>query len=450
MRHLRRSLTLRLLLLALIWLAAALGVGGYVLSIAFRDYVISDFDARLGRILDHMVGASVIEDGILRFTRPVADQRFSEPYSGWYWQVDAEDEPPFRSRSLWDQALAPDLPGRGLGGTVTETDGPEGQRLRVMARDVVLPDSDRTFRYMVAGDTAQIRTDIRAFDRLIAFALGVLGAGLLLAIILQIWIGLMPLKAVRRGVAAIRSGRARRLEGTFPTEIAPLVDEINALIEANEQVVERARTHVGNLAHALKTPLTVLRNEAAREKSALAETVRIQTDLIRRHVDHHLKRARASGGGGRVGAAVVLQRPVAELVRAMDKIYAGRGLAITAHIPPDIAVRVEEQDLAEMIGNLLDNACKWARNEVRIGVRRIREAGRNWAEVRIVDDGPGVSDAEVEALFERGRRLDETKPGSGLGLAIVRDVAEFNGGEVRLEKAEGGGLAAILILPLAE
>ncbi|RMD89138.1 MAG: histidine kinase, partial [Alphaproteobacteria bacterium] len=286
MRQLRRSLTLRLLLLALIWLAAALGVGGYVLSIAFRDYVINDFDARLGRILDHMVGASVIEDGILRFTRPVADQRFSEPYSGWYWQVDAEDEPPFRSRSLWDQALAPNLPGRILTGTVTEIDGPEGQRLRVMVRDVVLPDSDQTFRYMVAGDTAQIRTDIRSFDRLIALALGVLGAGLLLAVILQIWIGLMPLKAVRRGVAAIRSGRARRLEGTFPTEIAPLVDEINALIEANERVVERARTHVGNLAHALKTPLTVLRNEAARETSALAETVRIQTDLIRRHVDH--------------------------------------------------------------------------------------------------------------------------------------------------------------------
>ncbi len=449
MRQLTRSLTVRLLLLALVWLAAALSVGGYVLSLAFRDYVVSDFDARLSEILDHMVGASALDQGMLRFTRPIADQRFSEPYSGWYWQVDVEDQPPFRSRSLWDQMLEPDLPATLDSGTVTETAGPEGQRLRLMARDVVLPDSDQTFRYMVAGDTAQIRTDIRAFDRLIVIALGVLGAGLLLAVVLQIWIGLLPLKAVRRGLTAIRSGRARRLEGEFPTEIAPLVEEINALIAANERVVERARTHVGNLAHALKTPLTVLRNEAAREDGRLAQAVRTQTEIISRHIDHHLKRARASGGG-RVGAAVPLERPITELVRAMRKIYAARELEFAVDIAPRLAVRGEEQDLTEMVGNLLDNACKWARHRVEVSARRIMEAGRPWVEIRIADDGPGVSEEEIEALFERGRRLDESKPGSGLGLAIVHDVAELSGGEIRLERAPAGGLAAILILPITE
>ncbi len=449
MRQLTRSLTVRLLLLALVWLAAALSVGGYVLSIAFRDYVVSDFDARLSEILDHMVGASVLDQGMLRFTRPIADQRFSEPYSGWYWQVDVEDQPPFRSRSLWDQILAPDLPGRLDAETVTETAGPEGQRLRVMVRDVILPDSDQIFRYMVAGDTAQIRTDIRSFDRLIVIALGVLGAGLLLAVVLQIWIGLLPLKAVRRGLAAIRSGRARRLEGEFPAEIAPLVEEINALIAANERVVERARTHVGNLAHALKTPLTVLRNEAAKADGRLAETVRTQSEIISRHVDHHLKRARASGGG-RVGTAVPLAGPVGDLVRAMRKIYAARDLEFAVDIAPGLAVRGEEQDLTEMVGNLLDNACKWARRRVAIGARRIMEAGRPWVEIRITDDGPGVSEAEIEALFERGRRLDESKPGSGLGLAIVHDVAELSGGAIRLERAPTGGLVAILVLPIAE
>lgn len=452
-----RSLTLRLLLTAFLWVAAALAVGGVVLSLAFRDYVVSDFDARLDRITDAMVGSSELtESGILRFSRPIADPRFAQPYSGWYWQVSVQDPPeeaaalwPFRSRSLWDQALTPDWSRPAFEEYVHEARGPGGQRLRVQVRDVVLPESEQAFRYMVAGDTAQIRDDIEAFNTLIAWSLGFLGAGLLVAVILQIWIGLRPLKAVQTGLARIRSGRAQRLEGDFPREIAPLVDEMNGLIAQNERVVERARTHVGNLAHALKTPLSVLANEARESGGRMAETVSAQTELMRRHIDHHLKRARAAGGGGTVGTACELGPAAHDLIRAMEKIHRDRGLGIDADVPADLRFRGERQDLDEILGNLLDNACKWANSGVRLSARSVPDALRPMLEVAVEDDGPGVDDDEAATLFARGRRLDETVPGSGLGLAIVRDIAELSGGGVALERSGLGGLKVRVRLPAA-
>jgi len=445
-----RSLTVRLMLLAGLWVAATLVVGGIVLVGAFRDYVVEDFDARLEQILDHMVGASEIEAGTLRFIRPIADQRFAEPYSGWYWQVSAEEDmPAFRSRSLWDQALRPDWEKSASETRVFEQTGPAGQALRVMARDVVLPESETVYRYMVAGDTAQIQSDIGAFRRLIAGALAFLGLGLLVAVVLQVWVGLRPLTAVRTGLSRIRSGRARRLEGAFPPEIDPLVSEMNALIAHNERVLERTRTHVSNLAHALKTPITVLQGEARDDDSQLARTARNQSAIMQRQIDHHLKRARAAGGGG-VGAASPVEPPLRDLVRAMEKIYAERGLSIETDIAADLVFRGEGQDLSEMVGNLMDNACKWARSRMRLSATALEAGVRPRLEIRVEDDGPGVSDADRAALFERGSRLDESKPGSGLGLAIVRDVATLAGGEIRLERSPLGGLAAVLQLPAAE
>jgi len=443
---LTRSLSLRLLLLSGLWIAAALVAGGLVLQGAFRDYVVSDFDARLTEVLDHMVGASDLEYGMVRFTRPVADQRFSEPYSGWYWQVSSREAPAFRSRSLWDQVLNPGWDQPAFGSRIEIQSGPAGQRLRVLVRDVFLPESDIVHRYMVAGDTDQIRRDIGAFRRLIISALGFLGIGLLLAVMLQVWIGLRPLKEIRRGLSRIRSGRASRLEGPFPAELDSLVAETNALIAHNERVLERARTHVSNLAHALKTPLTVLQNEARRENTSLAKAVLTQTAAMRQQVDHHLKRARAAGGGA-IGTASPVAPALTDLVRAMEKIHADRNVSIETQLAPDLLFRGETQDLSEMVGNLLDNACKWAHGRVVLRSSRLEGSPRPMLEIRIEDDGPGVSEEECETLFERGSRLDETKPGSGLGLAIVRDVATLAGGEVRLERSSLGGVAAVLHLP---
>jgi len=446
---LSRSLSLRLLVPAILWIAGTLAIGGFVLVSAFRDYVVNDFDARMEQTLTHMVGASDLEYGMIRFTRPIADQRFSEPYSGWYWQVSSRDAPAFRSRSLWDQALDPDWDRQATRAAITEQAGPAGQRLRVMMRDVRLPEAEDVYRFMVAGDTDQIRRDIGSFRRLIVSALGFLGAGLVLAVLLQIWIGLRPLKAVRTGLSRIRSGRARRLEGAFPAELDPLVSELNALIAHNEHVLERARTHVDNLAHALKTPVSVLQNEARGRTDSLAESVRSQTAAMRRQVDHHLKRARVAGGGGIVGSACALEKPLKDLVRVMAKIHGERDLAIETDIAPNLWFRGEAQDLSEMAGNLLDNACKWAKSRVRVSARTLAATPRPFIEIRVEDDGPGVSDEERDALFERGSRLDESKPGSGLGLAIVRDVASLAGGSVRLEPSPLGGLAAVLELPAA-
>ncbi|GEQ97762.1 ATPase [Iodidimonas gelatinilytica] len=450
MGRLTRSLTVRLLLSASLWLAVALAFGGFILAGAFRDYVVADFDHRLSLALEHMIGVSEVEDGLLRFTRPMADQRYSDPYSGLYWQVSTEDMPHFRSRSLWDQALDPQWEQPAFSQRVYETQGPTEQVLRIMVRDVVLPDDEAVYRYMVAGDTQQIRTDIDRFDMLILRSLGFLGLGLLLAVVAQVWIGLRPLKAVRTGLLRIRSGRAQRLEGRFPSEIQPLVEEMNALIAQNERVVERARTHVGNLAHALKTPLSVLTNEAKTQDGRLADVARAQAASMRQHIDQHLKRARAAGGGG-VGAATALDEPVAELVRAMQKIYASRALTIKAELPPGLACRVDRQDLSEMVGNLLDNACKWAATTVIVKAERLKNTARPMLEICVEDDGPGITDGEAEAVFERGNRLDEAVPGSGLGLGIVRDIADMSGGHVRLSRSHMlGGVRAGLVLPAVE
>lgn len=446
-----RSLTLRLLLSAGLWMAAALVAGGLVLSAAFRNYVEADFDERLTTRLDAMIGASEIEpEGYVALVRPLGDQRFSEPYSGWYWQVTTEGEEPFRSRSLWDKELDADLDQPAFSQRIYETEGPAGELLRIAERDVVLPESEKVFRYMVAGDTAEIRNDIARFNRLLSASLGALGVGLLAAIVLQVVFGLQPLRRLRREIAEIRSGRRRRLQGEFPTEISPLVSETNALLEHNEKVVERARTHVGNLAHALKTPLSVLRNEAETSDSQLATVVGRQVELMGRHIDIHLKRARAASGAGLFAAQTPVRPAIDDLVRAMGRIYAERGLDFDIAVEGDPQFLGERQDLDEMLGNLLDNACKWARAKVRISAKFEERSGeRARLIIWIEDDGAGVDEVEIDGLFERGRRLDESQPGSGLGLPIVQEIAEMNGGSVNLERSSLGGIRACLYLPAA-
>lgn len=446
------SLTVRLLLGAGVWITGALIAGGFVLSAAFRSYVETDFDERLGIIIDSMVGASELApEGFVRFTRPLGDERFALPYSGWYWQVSEAGRDPFRSRSLWDQALDTDFEQTAFTPRMYETTGPDGQLLRISERDIILPDSERVFRYMAAGDTAEIREDIARFDRLLIQSLSALGLAVLAAMVLQVTFGLRPLRHIRIGLANIRSGRAERLAGQFPPEIVPLVDEMNALIEHNAEVVERARTHVGNLAHALKTPLSVISNEAETAAGApLADTVQRQTDVMRTHIDHHLKRARAVGGGT-LGPGAAIDRSLGDIARAMRRIHRDRALDIQVDCPAGLAYRGERQDLDEMIGNLLDNACKWAGGRVWATARPADGPTRRPVAVLIIeDDGPGVGDDEREALFERGKRLDESKPGSGLGLAIVRDIAELSGGGVALARSEMGGLKVTLTLPMVE
>jgi len=270
----------------------------------------------------------------------------------------------------------------------------------------------------------------------------------------QVRFGLAPLKRISAGLAAIRAGTAERLQGRFPEEIAPLARETNALIDANREIVERARTHVGNLAHALKTPLSVIVNEAAaRGDDPLAAKVREQAAVMRDQVQHHLERARIAARATVVGTVTEVGPVVTALARSMEKIHRDRGIAIDIESTPATKFRGEKQDLEEMVGNLVDNACKWAQSRVAIEVLTARAETTANPTLRVVvdDDGPGLNPSQRERIQvpRRGNRLDETKPGSGLGLSIVTDLAALYGGALTLGTAPIGGLRAELVLPAA-
>jgi len=441
------SLAFRLVAVAILWAVAVLVVGGLVLSAAFRDTVEAAFDARLGARLEGLVAAADVSSaGQPLLDRPPEDTRFEQPYSGLYWQITGVGAT-LRSRSLWDQLLAPPDGPLPVGEERLDiVSGPDGQRLRTLARSIALPGSSAPVLFTIASDLGEVEAEVARFNGMLYWSLGVLGLGLIAAVFFQVHVGLEPLRRMSRALAAIRSGRADRLEGRYPAEIAPLADELNALVDHNAEVVARARTHVGNLAHALKTPLSVLANEAAAGDGALSETVARQAAAMRRHVDHHLVRARTAATAGVLGARTPVAPVIDDLVRTLRHIHALRDLAMESTVEPDAQFRGERQDLEEMAGNLVDNACAWASSTVHITAEMAGPELR----LRIEDDGPGLSESEARKVMERGARLDESMPGSGLGLAIVRDVAGLYGGRLELDRSTLGGLAAILTLPAAE
>jgi signal transduction histidine kinase len=452
------SLAFRLFLWATGWTVVILIVTGIVLSTLYRNAVERAFDRRLDVYLRTLVAdVASPEEGNDKFPQSIGEPLFDLPLSGWYWQVarlDSTKPEVHSSRSLWDSnfphlsdgSQTSAVPGGYRQGYVQ---GPEDVRLRLAERTIDLGDDGR-YLISVAGDASEIDNEMRSFDRVIGATFGALAIALLLTTALQVRFGLSPLKRISESLAAIRSGRAERLQGDFPVEIAPLARETNALIDANRKIVERARTHVGNLAHALKTPLSVLVNEAAaRADDPLAQKVREQTDVMRDQVARQLERARLAARSTVVGALIDVSPVVTALARTMEKLHRERDIAIAVDVPEQARFSGEQHDLEEMIGNLVDNACKWAQSRVAIEVVADRFEGDGKPRVRIIvdDDGPGLSPSEREQVALRGRRLDESKPGSGLGLSIVVELAGLYGGVLTLGTAPIGGLRAELALP---
>jgi signal transduction histidine kinase len=288
--------------------------------------------------------------------------------------------------------------------------------------------------------------DIHAFRNSVIWWLGGLAVLLAIGIALLIRWGLRPLRQVRRDLRKIREGDIPHLEGNYPSEIEPLVEDLNALIDSNREIVERARTHVGNLAHALKTPLAVLQNEAAASEAPLAAKVAEQTGIMRTQVEHHLNRARIAAQANVLGAVTTIEPALAALVRVMGKVHQERDLSIATELAADLRFRGEKQDFEEMAGNLLDNACKWARSRVRVSAER-EDGRRPFIRLAIDDDGPGLPPEDRDAALARGGRLDESKPGSGLGLSIVSDIATSYAGRFSLDASPHGGVLARLDLP---
>jgi signal transduction histidine kinase len=455
------SLALRLFFSATAVTVIILLITGVVLSSLYRDGVERSFDRRLDVYLKTLVADVSAPDDTEKLPQSLSEPLFDLPLSGWYWQTTKLNpaKPEVKSsRSLWDSGL-PHLEDlhvpTGPDGTRKRyVPGPEDQRLRLVERTVDLGDEGR-YLVAVAGDAQEVEDEAQSFDRALTVTFGVLATALLLTTMFQVRFGLAPLKRISAGLAAIRAGTAERLQGRFPEEIAPLARETNALIDANREIVERARTHVGNLAHALKTPLSVIVNEAtARGDDPLAMKVREQAAVMRDQVQHHLERARIAARATVIGTVTEVAPVVTALARSMEKIHRDRGIAIDIEAAPAAKFRGERQDLEEMVGNLVDNACKWAQSRVAIEVLAAHaEAAPAGNTLRVVvdDDGPGLTPSQRERVqvARRGNRLDETKPGSGLGLSIVTDLAALYGGALTLGTAPIGGLRAELVLPAA-
>jgi len=450
------SLAFRLFLWATGLTVVVLIITGITLSSLYRHAVERAFDRRLDVYLRTLVAdVASPEEGNDKFPQSIGEPLFELPLSGWYWQVTRLGTPKpevHSSRSLWDSNLPrlPKGPDAAAGGyRKGYASGPDEVRLRLVERNIDLGDDGR-YLIAVAGDASEIDDEILSFNRTIGAIFAALAGALLLTTVLQVRFGLAPLKRISESLAAIRSGRAERLEGEFPVEIAPLARETNALIEANREIVERARTHVGNLAHALKTPLSVIVNEAtARGGDPLAQKVLEQADIMRDQVARQLERARLAARPTVVATLIDVSPVVAALARTMKKLHHERDIAIAIDVPDQVRFRGEQQDLEEMIGNLVDNACKWAQSRVAIEVAADASPGDGKSRVRVIvdDDGPGLSPAEREQVALRGQRLDESKPGSGLGLSIVVELADLYDGALTLGTAPIGGLRAELALP---
>ncbi len=447
----RASLARRMGLIAAGWIIVLLLGGGIALERTLTRQVEANFDEQLEYQLTAMIASAEIDSfGEVWFYRSLGDQRFLEPGSGLYWQISGAGYEPYPSRSLWDTPL--EL----RGPTDPEHFDTEphfynsaqipGEPIRIVERTVILPGSETPWTFAVASATEQMDAQVQQVRSILIWSFAALGLGLIVMALLQIRYGLSPLRRVRAAIQKLRTTGDNRITEPLPLEVQPLVEEVNALLAHTERQAEEARTHAGNLAHALKTPLTVLTNAATARDPDLNQAVFRETRTMQRHVDHHLARARAVGRRA-VGQARTNVRQSAEAVRrAVERLYPDGRLDIAGS--KDVLVAIERQDLDEILGNLIENAAKYGGGSVFVTVDHEPESElcRIWVE----DDGTGIPEAEQERIFDRGARLDTGKPGTGLGLAIVRDVAEIYGGTVTLGESEDlGGLLVELSLPRA-
>jgi signal transduction histidine kinase len=455
------SLARRLFLTAAAITVFVLAVSGIVLSSLYYAAVERAFDRNLNVYLKTIVvDVATAPTGTIPEPAGLGEPLFQQLNSGWYWQIErlegpkselrrSESLPPPGLRSLDEQRM----PIRRDGFREGYIDGPEGQRLRVVENLVDLG-SDGQYVVTVAGDAREIQAEVSLFNQSLLVTLGLLGLIFVLSAGFQVRFGLMPLRRISNSLHAIRTGRAERLTGEFPAEIEPLAREVNALIDTNRDIVTRARTHVGNLAHALKTPISVLMNETAGRSDPATDKVREQVGIMREQVQHHLERARIAARVAVPGTLIDVVPVIEAVVRTMQKIYRERGLEIATRFAANVKFHGEQQDLEEMTGNLIDNACKWATARVVVevgGEFRDAPGARAFFRVTVDDDGPGLTpEARQDVLSQRGRRLDESKPGSGLGLSIVSDLADLYSGRMELGTAPRGGLRVELVLPAGE
>jgi signal transduction histidine kinase len=437
------SLKFRLIAVSLAWLAFSLLAAGFVLVLLFRAHMQRHFDQALQTHLEELVAAAKTSAAdSLNLSWEPADPRFRKPLSGWYWEIRNGTETK-RSPSLLDQNLTTPSPDSEALQIFDNIPGPGGVRLRIAAQNVVLPGSSQTLSVRVAGPCVTVQNDVFIFIGQLAAALITLGLALGALIAVQVTYGLRPLATMRAKLMDVRLGRGSRLQADGPSEIAPLIEELNGLLDERDRMVAQARAEAGNLAHALKTPIAVIRNEASSLPDKQGETIKAEASKMTRVVEHHLINARAQMKQLRVPPGASLDRVMDDVRFSLERVYPERKLEL--RVADGLAAACAADDLGEMIGNLADNACKWAARSVRILAKR---SGARIL-VQIEDDGPGLNEEQRARALMGGERLDESMPGHGLGLSIAVKLAAIHGGTLRLERSELGGLAAILDLPEA-
>ena len=440
---LRNSLTFRLISLSVGWIALALITTGLMLTYFYRDHIEEHYDAHVFSHLKELVEASHIEsDGSLVLDSYPTDPRFHEPLSGWYWEIRHNGRPVARSTSLGDETFdlthdhGPDVM------HVHELMGPNQQMLRVQVLEFAVPGSESPLTYLASAPIMTITSDVENYQGHVQMSLLVLGIGLMLAVVLQVRVALRPLNSIEEAIGEVRFGRSKKLPRSFPVDVQPLVDELNRLLAHNTFLLKRARNQLGDLAHSVKNPLTVIANEARQMPKEQRQLLTEQTRDISRSIEHHLSRARTYGQANVMGFRTAV-RPVAEdLAFVMRRTYKQRELEIHLSGLDDCWFGGEAQDLEEMLGNLLDNACKWADHEVWLR----GELSDDRMRLIVEDDGPGIPEPQYEKVVQRGFKIDEASSGHGLGLSIVQEIVNLYGGKLRLARSARGGLRAELDL----
>ncbi|MBZ9694755.1 MULTISPECIES: ATP-binding protein [unclassified Mesorhizobium] len=452
MRAWPRSLTFRVIAFSTVWAILTLVVIFTLITTLYRQASERGFDSLLSAHLFNLIGSIGISDsGALTGSPDLGDLRFSEPNSGWYWSVEPASEGvhgDLHSSSMTRTIPSPDVADVPFNANFQRSyaaQGINGEELVVFESEFVLDAKNRAARFRVMGNKTELEQEIGTFQRRLLTYLGLFGIGMIAINAIAILFGLQPLRRVRNALAMVREGTAQRLDGRFPAEIEPLANETNALIENNKRIVERSRTQVGNLAHSLKTPLAVLLNEGRALGGAKGQLIAEQAASMQKQIDHYLQRARVAAQRD----SVVYRTPVAPLVQRMVRVLQKLNprTSLSLSLPAtEIVFAGEREDLEELLGNLLENAVKWARSAVAISVVPFAGKDESLFEISIEDDGPGIPEDKAREALKRGRRLDETKPGTGLGLAIVADLVNEYGGVLALERSGMGGLKATVRL----
>jgi len=457
LRGLTQTLTFRIVAVSSIWAIVALIVIATIITALFRQVSHRGFETVLSAHLFNLIASvNANEDGWISGSPNLGDLRFSEPLSGWYWSVEPVSEGltnTLRSSSLagFDPPEADEKAGFDSNFRRQYlTEGPRGEQIEVLEAEVVLGQGDRIVRFRVMGNRSELEDEIASFNRRLLAYLSMFGVGMIIINVAALLLALKPLNNIRAALSNIRAGTAERLAGSFPAEIAPLAEETNALIESNRRIIERSRKQVGNLAHSLKTPLAVIMNEGRAMADQRGELIGHQAEAMQKQIDHYLQRARAAAQRSTLSVRTDVNETVQRLARVFGKLARDKDLSVNL---PDRAVFFagEKEDLEEILGNLLENAAKWANSSIVVSLTPVgvKRDDRAFFQLSVEDDGPGIPKDQAKQALKRGRRLDETKQGSGLGLNIVADLVEEYGGQLTLAKSPLGGLRAVVELRIA-